>query len=613
MAEKKKGDWITLFNIQIKVPESISARPFESSSSNEDGAKVEGEGSVELATEKFRVSTCMHMLDASLAPYVILHWVNNDTLQVQQSLLLDAAPRVLSVNESGYSLTASLRLPHDTDSGDWKIMLFAVAPFMEFKLSSLPRITYFSGDYIPNHTHTVFRELISCAAAGGGGEEQQPVSVKIACTDRTSAFHVNLYDANEIQVEGGLPKGDSKHISKMSRIGECFFPSIPLGCSKKYLLACQLDPLHQVSQGKKIMAVQGERKHQQEQLGWEIMISSDNPIVMETDVTKTTYFEAVKKSWGAGEATRAEKAEKARQKYLEDAKDEETQKGIEPPGKITLAEGKKAIDVDDDVRKRMRESCEKMHVRAVNHRKAIAQWREKEVKRQLECCESKMKEIKDWEEKAKTETEKHDADLKSNDEYVSAIATSITAVESSMEGAEVETIQKAVDDWANIEAMPEWRYDKVAEFASKRQSEIIIKRFVEMLSEPAATRNWEELLEHTKKNNPRHSISALDEKEEVKDSGDKEEERGNMTAYCMQKWVDYAVSTTCRYVLKTIDTSMGDENASEADIDKTTIKQMLGILDKLREIKKTDEELNITSEDADLIADARDVLGLTSS
>ena len=51
------------------------------------------------------------MMDRDILPYVVLQWVNQDTLEVERSFLLDAAPKALKPNEKGYSLTASVLAP----------------------------------------------------------------------------------------------------------------------------------------------------------------------------------------------------------------------------------------------------------------------------------------------------------------------------------------------------------------------------------------------------------------------------------------------------------------------------------------------------------------------
>jgi len=584
----KKGEWMTLFNLQVKVPKSIKPKlwkpsPMEEGQADNDAAS---DGPV-LQNEKFRVSVCLHVMDSSLKPYVVLHWVNNDTHQVQQSLLLDASPRILGHNETGYSLTASVKLPCDIKPGDWKLTMLSVVPFADLKISHMPLTTQFSGKYAHNHTLTLLREVISC-------EAEQAVTVKIACSDPKAAFHARLFDVETIKVEEGLPT-DSKYISKLSRIGVCFFPSLPIG-SKKYLLTCHLDPLKVAEEYK----LEGK-------LQWTITFSSENPVTLETDTTKEKYFEAVKQGWGNENPKRAENAKQSREKYLEEKK---APKDTNPPKIIQPGPEEKAVIVDEAVRKTMREASEKAHIKASNHHKAVLMWRDYEVKAQLEDCEQKMKETKEWSEETKVKTEEYTSSLKAVAEELQEFREIFAKVRETMEKDDVEELKSALKTITETNA-PDWRFNQLRDCAAKRATEISIKRFIGMLEAPLASRDFIAILEHAK--NLLSQQLSESNGEGVGEGADKNSNavshvNAPIIPYSLQKWIDYSVETTKQHVFKTIDTAMGDEETKEADIDKKAITEMLAIFDKLKEIRKTEEALGISKDEADLLADARDIV-----
>jgi hypothetical protein len=163
----------------------------------------------------------------------------------------------------------------------------------------------------------------------------------------------------------------------MSRIGECLFPSLILG-SNEYLVECTLDPLNIP----KVLQDGGD-------LEWKITISSDQSIVMRTDVTQQRYFEAVKNGWAQKSENRAEEAEKSRKRYIESKKN---MNGL--PRKIVLKEDETPKLIDEEERKKMREQIEKVRDIATNHHTATKLWRQLESKKQMDSCETKIKECK---------------------------------------------------------------------------------------------------------------------------------------------------------------------------------------------------------------------------
>lgn len=565
----KAGEWITLFNIQIKVPETPTPTPY----SNPGEEESTGQPAADLA----RISACLHIMDSSLNPHILLQWVNNDTMETTQNLLLDAAPRPVPHNESGYSLTASIKLPKDVIPGKWRINFISSVPLEEFNLSPMKEISSFSGSYTPNVNLILFREVISCDSA-------QPVSVNVSSSDAKLGIHVRLIDAGDINVVKGLPE-ESKEICSLSRIEDCLFPSVNVGGDKKLLLECKLDPIKCIPACEK----DGEIK-------WKVVISSENEVQMSTDCTKTTYFNAIKEYWGAEDSERKTKAGESRKKHLE-AKDNSKRRAAK---RIVKKEEENVILVDEKFRKEKKEECQKKEETAKKHFEAFKMWKEHEGKDQAQHYEEKRKESKSWTEESVAEENKYIETVSKLVEEASTLLEAknslkglIEAGEGDGEGEEkggAQAIEEQIDVVEKLNAS-RWRVDHFLKCAKTRVEEINIAKAKDFLSVPLEERKFDEILEFVK------TIEAKPDW---------------VVTYSVRKWLEHSINTTVKHILKKIEEGLGDAEAEEPEVNTEVLQQMLALLANVEKVRPL-EKLGLSKEDNDILLDAKDAMANTEN
>ena len=552
-AQMTGGEWVTLFHALMRVPAAVTPIAFEV---GEDGAENEDEGKPVGAIdgEAFRVSACLQMMDRDILPYVVLQWVNQDTLEVERSFLLDAAPKALKPNEKGYSLTASVLAPRDMCAGSWTLSMLSNSAPEEFTLSQMKVSTVFRGQYAPNYQFVVFRESI-------GSEAATPATVTVSLSDRSLGAYIGLYDQSAVEVKDGLAV-DPAPAFETSRFGQAFLPSLAIGGGSSYLLQCRLDSL--TLPGGPLSQYEGK-------LEWTISFSSDSEVQLQTDNTQGAFFKAVKDSWEAAEAGRAEKAEASRKKHLDE------KKAVPPPRRIAPQEGKGAILMDESMRKRVSEERSTASAVASNHIKAMGIWKTAEIDQQLEESKARLQDAKSWvEESSKQRTEREESFAKLREDGV-GMQTALSGLQKALaEGNEAIEAALAALDKAEL---PEWRAEQFRNAAVARIEANNAARYKELLSVAYADRDYDAIFAHVK---------AL---------------RVEGASFLMRRWNEYALQSTLSRALAQIKVAMGDPSADEPEVDVKAIQAELEIVDKLKKCVPL-EQLDVTQESTDLLASA---------
>jgi hypothetical protein len=297
--------WFVLFKCIVFVPDGSS----NSKGSSSSRSKSEGKSRAAAATTatsatkrpEFFVSSLLHVQDRTIAPYVSLQWINNDTMESTPCAQLDSGAVRLQANTTGYTLMASCLSPHASPASKWSLALQTSEPFAaQGSSSSAPLVTQesvatfaeYSGLYERNACAQVLRVVCS-----NNSNSPSQLAVQLCVSDATAGLLCQVY-----------PVPSALRVPLQTRCGlqTVLLPSLIVKKDKAYLIDVRLDAL---TKGTAVLS--------NKPLSWSLRIFSAQPCTVAVDRAKQDRYNALKTSWEKGQSGRAKKAKLARAKFLE--------------------------------------------------------------------------------------------------------------------------------------------------------------------------------------------------------------------------------------------------------------------------------------------------------